>query len=197
MGMERRTFLGAEIDVAALAQALADRLSGEGYEIQVLPAAGSGSMVQARKEDALRRFTGMSSALTAVLTREGEYVSVEVGGAHWADKRIAAGLGLFFFPALVTATVGVYQQYHLDHELWQFVEEYIRGHAKPREYEGSDSSTPQAVHCSNPQCNQLLPPGSKFCAACGAVVARSCLNCGHELESGAAHCARCGSAVAA
>src|SRR5208337_3555309 len=113
--MERRTFLGPEIDIAALAQALADRFTSEGYEVQVLPASNSGSAVQARKEDALRRFTGMSSALTAVLAREGESVSVEVGGAHWADKRIAAGLGFFFFPALVTATVGIYQQYHLDH----------------------------------------------------------------------------------
>ena len=98
MGTERRTFFGPDIDIDALAHALAGNFSSEGYEIQIMPAAGTGSVVQARKEDKLRRFTGMSSALTTVLTREGENVCVEVGGAHWADKGIAAGVGFFFFP---------------------------------------------------------------------------------------------------
>jgi hypothetical protein len=200
MGTERRTFFGPDIDVSSLAHALADTFSSEGYEVQVLPDAGSGTTVQARKEDTLRRIAGMSSALTMVLGREGENVFVDVGGAHWVDKGIAAGVGaVLFFPALITAGIGAYQQNHLNKEAWQIVEDHILAHGgKGQSAPDGVTNSPapaSATQCANPQCRQLLPPGARFCAACGTVVARHCMNCGEELESGAGHCAKCGSAV--
>jgi len=211
MGTERRTFDGPGIDISALAHALADNFSGEGYEIQIMPTANAGSMVQARKEDTLRKITGMSTALTTILTRDGENVCVDVGGAHWMDKGVAAGVGaVLFFPALITAGIGAYQQTHLNSEAWQFVERYIRANSgqhpagqdsrhNPASANPASPKGPPAIvsQCPNPQCGQSLTPGSRFCPACGSVIAKRCLNCGQELTPGAGFCDGCGSAVTA
>ncbi|MGA2148799.1 MAG: hypothetical protein ABSH49_27980, partial [Bryobacteraceae bacterium] len=96
MAMERRTFHGPDIDIPALAQALADKFSHDGYETQTLQTP-NGLTVQIRKEEMLRKIAGMSSALTVVMAMEGEYVAVEIGGAKWADKGVAAGVGAIIF----------------------------------------------------------------------------------------------------
>lgn len=130
MGTERRTFYGPDIDIPSLSQALADHFAREGYQTQVVPVSQTSLMVQARKEDTLRKIAGMSQALSAVLDLQGEYVGVEIGGAKWADKGVAAGVGaIIFFPALITAGVGAYQQSQLTTKAWQFVEQFIRTHS--------------------------------------------------------------------
>lgn len=201
MSSQRRTFYGPDIDISAMAHALANSFSGEGYEIQILPAANSGSTVQARKEDTLRKVAGMSTALTTVITREGEYVCVDVGGAHWMDKGVVAGVGaLLFFPALITAGIGAYQQSHLNNEAWQFVEQYIRTNVgQDSKHKPASLENPLAIanRCPNPQCGQSLMAGARFCPACGSVISKRCLNCGHELTDGAGFCEGCGSPVAA
>jgi hypothetical protein len=201
MSTQRRTFYGPDIDIAALAHALADNFSGEGFEVQILAAANSGSTVQARKEDTLRKVVGMSTALTTIFTREGEYVCVDVGGAHWLDKGVAAGVGaVLFFPALITAGIGAYQQSHLNNEAWQFVEQYIRtnvGQGSKRKPANLNDPPAIVTQCPNPQCGQSLVAGARFCPACGTVISKRCLNCGHELPDGAGFCGGCGSPVAA
>ncbi len=262
MGMEKRTFYGPDIDLQLLAQALVDHFSRDGYETQAMQVSETGFMVQARKEATLRKIAGMSSALTAVLNMEGEYVSVEMGGAKWADKGVAAGVGaIIFFPALITAGVGAYQQSQLQTKAWQFIEQYIRsnsafsgpsfstaqagmgisggmgmrsgmgmsgagmpgagmpggmamqgGRGMPGgnpQYRGPASAPPPvnmgagpgAGHSAPPagmvcaQCNQVLPPGSKFCLACGAPASKTCFSCGQELLPNARFCNSCGSPV--
>lgn len=241
MRTEKRTFYGPDIDIPSLSQALVEFFARDGYRTQMMPASGSGVMVQAGKEDSLRKSFGMSSALTAVLTMENEYVAVEMGGAKWADKGVAAGIGaVIFFPALITAGVGAYQQSQLQTHAWQFIEQYIRTnsafggssfaaggmglppqpayypnplqpgtHGPPtmqpnRAPAGPPAGPPQPVNlgaqqaaapassvCS--QCNQVLPPGSKFCLACGAPASKTCFNCGQALQANARFCNNCGS----
>src|SRR5690349_20870632 len=47
-----------------------------------------------------------------------------------------------------------------------------------------------------PKCRHENRPQAKFCAGCGAALARSCASCGAELPEGARFCDGCGTAVA-
>ncbi len=204
MSMERRTFYGPDINLEALAQALVDFFARDRYRTQMMPVHPAGFMVQAAKEDALRKISGTDTALTAVLNLEGEYVAVDLGGAKWADKGLVAGVGaLLFFPVLITAGIGTYNQTHLQNDVWQFIEQYIHTHSKA-------GPGPQGVAQAKPpappppaagvagvcaQCKQPLPPGSKFCNACGAAVSSACKSCGAALPAGARFCNQCGSPV--
>ncbi len=235
MGMERRTFYGPDIDLAVLAHSLADSFSRQGHQIQVMQGPNAGFMVQARKEDTLRKIAGMSTALTAVLTLENEYVCVEMGGAKWLDKGVAAGVGaLVFFPALITAGVGAFQQSQLLNHAWQFIEQFVRTNSafagsplpggamgfpmQAPHYQGG-SGVPMAggvpgrqappapvnMAVASPgsgtaicaKCSQPLPPGSKFCLACGAPASKTCFGCGQSLAADAHFCNHCGSPVSA
>ena len=227
MATEKRTFYGPDIDLPALARGLSDHFSFDGYQTQIMPVANGGFMVQAHKEDTFRKIAGMSSALTVVLQMEGEYLAVESGGAKWADKGVAAGVGaVIFFPALITAGVGAYQQTQLQSKAWQFIEQYVRTNSafggsagnwmRPPQIgadpvltpvvTGRPAAPPKPVAVGTPpvavaaaaicsQCNQPLPPGSKFCQACGAPASKTCFACGHELQPTAKFCNNCGSPV--
>ncbi|MBA3243946.1 MAG: AAA family ATPase, partial [Actinobacteria bacterium] len=46
-----------------------------------------------------------------------------------------------------------------------------------------------------PHCGAESAAGARFCAQCGAAVARGCTGCGAELVPGAKFCAQCGTAV--
>ncbi|HTS27446.1 MAG TPA: zinc ribbon domain-containing protein [Bryobacteraceae bacterium] len=224
MATERRTFYGPDIDLPALARGLSDHFSREGYQTQVMALPNGALMVQAHKEDTFRKIAGMSSALTVVLQMEGEYLGAEAGGARWADKGVAAGVGaIVFFPALITAGVGAYQQTQLQSKAWQFIEQYVRTNSafggmpgegmiqppvsadpaftprraapppKPVNVGAAPVAVAAGVVCS--QCNEPLPPGSKFCQACGAPASKTCFACGHELQPTAHFCNNCGSPV--
>ena len=235
---EKRTYYGPDIDIPSLAQALVENFSRDGYQTQTMQVS-NGLMVQARKDDGLRKGFGMSSALTAVLNMENEYVSVELGGAKWADKGVVAGIGaIIFFPVLITAGVGAYQQSQLTSRTWQFVEQYVRtksafggssfgaggmglpqqpgyfpnplqpggpggpggmpaqgnrgpaGPPRPVNMGAAQPTAAPSAVCG--QCHQAIPPGSKFCPACGTPTSKACFNCGQELQANARFCNNCG-----
>lgn len=205
MGTERRTFYGPDIDISGLANALADSFSRQSYQVQVMPVPNSGLMVQARKEDTLRKIAGMSSALTAVVTMEGEYVCVEMGGAKWADKGVAAGVGaVLFFPALITAGVGAYQQSHLQTNAWQFIEQYVRTNSafagsmggslgfgqQPQRFPGYSGGMPGAP----PGRGQQGPGAPPKPVNMGAPSASGpvCSACSQPLPVGSKFCQACG-----
>src|SRR5262245_29578127 len=155
MGMERRTFYGPDIDVTALGRVLLDHYTRDGYQTQIMPSGPNGVAVQARKGGAWQKSFGMSKTLTAVVTMDNEYVAVEVGGAEWADKGVAAGIGaIIFFPALITAGVGAFQQSQLQTQTWQLIEQYIRTNSA---FGGSAYSRGTRVACASGP----APPGSQ------------------------------------
>jgi hypothetical protein len=217
MGTERRTFCGPDIDIPSLARALADNFSREGYHIQIMPVPNSGFMVQAGKEDTFRKIAGMSSALTAVLTMEGEYVCVEMGGAKWADKGVAAGVGAFLFPpALITAGVGAFQQNQLKNKAWQFIEQYVRTNSafggsmalggsmgfppQSQRFQGGSMNPgggPQGPKAPPPPVNMGAPSaGGPVCATCSQplpVGSKFCQACGAPASK---TCFRCGKNLA-
>jgi RNA polymerase subunit RPABC4/transcription elongation factor Spt4 len=237
--MERRTFYGPDIDLATLAHSLADSFSRQGYKTQVMQGPNAGFVVQAGKEDTLRKIAGMATALTAIFTMENEYVCAEVGGAKWLEKGVTAGVGaLLFFPALITAGVGAFQQSQLQTHAWQFIEQYIRTNSafagspvpggaagfplQAPHYQGGPGAPafggvpaphgpPAPVNMAGAgggagasaggtvcaKCSQPLPPGSKFCLACGAPASKACFGCGQSLSADARFCNHCGSPVSA
>ncbi|MEW6367240.1 MAG: zinc ribbon domain-containing protein [Acidobacteriota bacterium] len=220
MPMEKRHFYGPDIDMQALAQSLTEWFARDGYQTQIMPAPNGGLTVQARKEDTLRKIAGMSSALTAMIGLEGEYVSVEMGGAKWADKGVVAGVGaIVFFPALITAGVGAYQQSQLQTKAWRFIEEYVRTNSAfggspagaapgfstapsfgasqapfqgPQAF-GSAQGQPGAPHgpVRPPPPVTMGSPGQAGVAA-GPVA---CVQCGQPLQPGSKFCNACGAAA--
>lgn len=203
--MEKRSFYAPDIDIPTLAQALAEIFSRDGHQTQVMPVANGGVMVQARKEDTLRKLAGMSSALTVNMMFEGDYISVEIGGAKWADKGAAGAVGAFiFFPVLITAGVGAYQQSQLQSKAWQFIEQYVRTNSA---FGGSSMAAPvvppfpaqQPIH---PAGHAASPPplnmgqGGRAAPSAGAAPSGVCTQCGQPLQAGAKFCGECGAPVA-
>jgi hypothetical protein len=211
MAMERRTFHGPDIDIPALAQALADKFSHDGYETQTLQTP-NGLTVQIRKEEMLRKIAGMSSALTVVMAMEGEYVAVEIGGAKWADKGVAAGVGaIIFFPALITAGIGAFQQSQLNNHAWQFIEQYIRSNSsfggssfgpgqfamppQPAQF-SSPAHAPAPIHPGQAPAAFRGPaaptPLNMGAAPAAGPAGNACTQCGQVLPAGSKFCLACG-----
>jgi len=205
--MEKRTYYGPDIDIAALAQALKEWLEREQYQTQVVADPNGGAMVQARKESTLRTVAGMAYALTIRMNFEGEYLAVDMGGAKWAEKGVVGAVGLLIFvPALITAGVGAFQQSQLQNQAWQFVEGFVRTNSA---YGGSmmgggppqgmfPSQFPGTSHGAQPCRPPAAAPGSPpppvnlGQAAGSAAPSLSCPQCSQPIAPGARFCAGCG-----
>src|SRR4051812_24352262 len=48
-----------------------------------------------------------------------------------------------------------------------------------------------------PSCETVAAPGAKFCAECGAPLARACTSCGAPADATAKFCAECGTPLGA
>jgi len=204
--MEKRSFYAPDIDIQNLARALMDWYTRDGYQTQMMPSANGGASVQARKEDTLRKLAGMSSAVTTNMMFEGDYLSVEIGGAKWADKGAAGAVGaLIFFPVLITAGVGAYQQSQLQNKTWQFIDQFIKTNSA---FGGSAMGAPTVPPFPSQQPiqpqygRQAAPPpplnmgqGGGGQAAAGAAPSGACSQCGQTLPSGAKFCNGCGAPV--
>ncbi len=205
MAENKRTFYAPDVDINHLAQSLNDWLARQSYETQIFPSASGGVTVQARKENTWRQLTGMSSALTIVINFEGEGIGIEMGGAKWIDKGVAAGVGaLIFWPTLVTAGVGAYQQTQLQNQTWKFIEEYLRGNSAAYAsgaVGGSSFAMPQSVPSPMPGHPPVgsgavpppinMSPGMAGMANSTASTS-NCSQCGQPLRQGAKFCDNCG-----
>jgi hypothetical protein len=128
--MDKKSFYTPDIDPYALAQALYEWFVGQNYQTQMLPAESGAVTLQARKEDAIRTFTGMSSALTVIVVSDGEHITMEMGNAKWTDKAAVGAVGVLLFPpALITAGIGAFQQSQLKSNAWRFIEQYLQNHS--------------------------------------------------------------------
>jgi len=203
--MEKRTYYAPDIDTYALAQSLYDWFVGQNYQTQLLPSESGAVTVQAAKAATLRSLTGTSSALTAVITFDGENVLVEMGNAKWTDKAAVAAAGVLIFPpALIAAGIGVFQQSQLQSNAWKYIEQYVRsnsaftgqsGPAFPR-----SPAFPQSPQMPRPAPavqggKPAAPPPinlSKAAAGPGNAPVVLCVSCHQPLRSGAKFCDNCG-----
>lgn len=202
--MEKRSFYAPDIDLYTLGQALNDWFTGQSYLTQLLSTESGAVTVQARKEDAFRTFTGMSSALTAVITGDGENIAVEIGNAKWTDKAAVGAVGVILFPpALITAGIGAFQQSQLQSNAWKFIDQFIRSHSAfagtlptpgfPQTAAQIPLMRPQAAPTARP--NTPPPPlnlSGVSTAGSGSAAASLCVSCHQPLRAGAKFCDNCG-----
>jgi DNA uptake protein ComE-like DNA-binding protein len=108
-----------EVDVAAVATALARWYEQKRMHVQILPQGGVYT-VQSRSP-AWRRALGMAVALTVVLHREGGDLVVEMGSAPWAERAAFAAVGTQLPVLLATAAWGQWEQTRLPEQSLQYI----------------------------------------------------------------------------
>ncbi len=124
--MEKRSYPVKNFPVMQLASSLDTWYQSLGFETQMLKTQFGGLIIQARKEGFLRTVVGMSSAITVSINQQDAYLLIEVGGANWADKAGAAAIGyIVFWPTLISAGFGVYEQSKLIKQTWDVIHRYI------------------------------------------------------------------------
>lgn len=157
--MEKRSYPVKNFPVRQLAESLEEWYQSRGFETQVLSTQFRGLIIQARKEGFLRTVVGMSSAITVTLDQKETYLLVEVGGANWADKAGAAAIGLVvFWPTLVSAGFGAFEQSRILKETWDVVHRYIMSY-NASTGAGSMYSTPSQPQWGQPPSQpQWTPP---------------------------------------
>ena len=115
-----------------LAQALADHLRAQEFEVQVFHTAEHRTVVQARKENLWRHVLGVAYAVTVILTPGEGKLSIGLGGHEWVDAALSAGIGLVAVPPVLLGTAyGIWKENALDQEVWRVIDERIRAAAPP------------------------------------------------------------------
>ncbi len=203
MASESRTFrLPPDIEVSRVAEAVEAFLSSsKGMETQSAEIQG-GYVVQGRQnKSAWKTLTGMRLAITVQMTLVNDSLTVTAGEGEWMDKIGVGAVGaIVFFPLLITAGVGAYQQNKLPDEIFQTVQRFLQTGAVPFVTQNAApqpapaAAKPEAtVPC--PVCQAPCRPGAKFCESCGAPLENNCKSCGAPLSLGAKFCPECGQSV--
>ncbi len=210
--MEKRSFYAPDIDISTLGQSLQDWFTQQQYETQIPPSQAGGITVQARKESTLRKVIGKANALTVVINLDGEYITIEMGGAKWAEKGAVGAVGLLIFcPALITAGIGAFQQSQVQTQAWQFIEGFLKsnsayggsmmGAGSPFGPAPSPSVFPgQPPLASLRQHDPASPPppvnlGQAPAAEQGEAVDAKCPQCNQPLRPGSKFCNSCGNPI--
>ncbi len=158
--MEKRSYPVRNFPVIQLASSLDTWYQSLGFETQMLKTQFGGLIIQARKEGFLRTVVGMSSAITVSINQQDAYLLIEVGGANWADKAGAAAIGyIVFWPTLISAGFGVYEQSKLIKQTWDVIHRYISTYTSggvPVDI----APTPVIMPTAPPPSYQTPPPSS-------------------------------------
>src|SRR5258708_4307014 len=113
--MEALFYQTQDLDLPAIAQALALEYQAKGFEAQQF-----GDMnhvtVQLKHESTLRTITGFNKALALSLQRVQDGTFVRVGAQGWVDQIAVGAVGLVIHPLLITAAIGALQQYNALHD---------------------------------------------------------------------------------
>jgi len=200
---DQKTYNAPGLDVNQLAGSMAEYFASQNYQTQVLPGAGGAVAVQIRKADTVRVVVGATSALMVTLTAANDQLTVQTAATKWGDKAIGAAAGiLLFWPALIPAAYGAFEQTKLPQKVFGYVEQYVGGAAPPPLSEGKPAavsgsapaaSTSSTVPC--PSCKKPVKAGARFCEHCGASLELKCSKCGGSLNPGAKFCESCGTPV--
>jgi hypothetical protein len=196
---DQKTYNAPGLDVNQLAQSMAEYFASQEFEAQVLPGPSGAVAVQIRKADTLRRVMGATSALMVTLTPVNDMLTVQTAATKWGDKAIGAVAGvLLFWPALIPAAYGAFEQTQLPQKIWGYIEQYLGGAAPAAApvARPAASSKPAGsagtVPC--PSCKKPVKAGAKFCEHCGSSLVLTC-KCGATLNPGAKFCENCGAQV--
>ena len=123
--METRFYQTQEIDLPRIAQALVYEYQTQGYEAQKADM-DEQVLIQLKKENVLRTITGLNKALSITLEKVQRGTLVKVGAQDWIDQIAVGAIGLALHPLLVTAAIGTVTQYHVVHDVLNFIDQHIR-----------------------------------------------------------------------
>lgn len=114
------------VDVPAVGAALGRWYESEGMVAQVLPHDGA-IIVQTQSSGRFRRAAGGAVALTVILGKQGAYLAVEIGPAHWLSRGAIGGAALVSaHPFLaVPAARGAITQALLPGRTMKFIESHV------------------------------------------------------------------------
>ena len=169
-GQTVRTFDSAGADLSVLATRLAEWLRNDQFEVQVLDP-GDCLTIQARQVQKWRQALGMSSALTIVLRPAGSRLTVEVGGAKWADKVAAGAVGVMLGVGAITPIFGAWVQKKYPEKVFARVESFLGASAAPTVTPISRPLAGAGPRRFCEGCGTLLSPSARFCSGCGFGVA--------------------------
>ena len=159
--MEKRSYPVKNFPVNKLAESLEEWYHSMGFETQVMSTQFRGLIIQARKEGFLRSVVGMSTAITVTLDQKETYLLIEVGGANWADKAAAGAIGLVvFWPTLISAGFGAYEQGRVLKQSWDVIHRYIMSFNATSGPDTSYSTPSQPQWSQPPQAQWSQPPPS-------------------------------------
>ncbi len=150
-----------KLDTDGLAHRLEDTFRDEGYKVQEI-GSGDDIAVQIKKGTTKKALVGMDQAITVRMQRQGNQTTVSVGQAKWADKVGVEVIGaMVFWPLMIPATYGVYEQHTLPKRVVDAVNEFASATgANP-----SNSKESLMVDCSN--CGVINSADTETCSACG------------------------------
>ncbi len=125
--MEALFYQTQDLDLPAIAQALALEYQAKGYEAQQFGDMNNVT-VQLRQESTLRTITGLNKALAISLQRIQGGTFVRVGAQDWVDQLVVGAVGLVppFHPLLITAAIGALLQNNALQEVLRSIDYQVR-----------------------------------------------------------------------
>jgi len=123
--MEALFYQTQDLDLQAIAQALALEYQAKGYEAQQFGDMNNVT-VQLKHESTLRAITGFNKALAVSMQRVEGGTLVRVGAQDWVDQIAVGAVGLVIHPLLITAAIGALQQNNALHEVLRSIDYQVR-----------------------------------------------------------------------
>ncbi|MCD8111050.1 MAG: hypothetical protein LUE14_13360 [Clostridiales bacterium] len=79
------------------------------------------------KNGKIKQFAGMDKAITIrFVSRDAEYVAIEIGEAKWVDKVGIMALSMFvLWPLAITSGIGIYRQLKLPEKILKVARDYL------------------------------------------------------------------------
>lgn len=160
-GQVVRTFSCAGADLSLLLERLVEWLRSDRFEVQLLNGPDSVA-VQARQPQKWRQTLGMSTALTIVLRPHGNELTVQIGGATWADKVAVGAVGMLIGIGAITPIVGAWTQKKYPEKVFAHVQQFLdssRGtQGQPTLAPAAGLSIPPPPPPPPPTPNPVAPP---------------------------------------
>jgi hypothetical protein len=122
--MQTRTYNAPGLSADSLADKTRQWFADNGFETQVFRNANHHLLVQGFRDDLWRSAIGLGTAITVqIFSPSGDTLQVDIGAGAWGDKFFTAGIGLlFFYPLVLSAAWGSFEQYKLDQDVWKAIE---------------------------------------------------------------------------
>lgn len=158
---------GANHDLPAVGQQIANHFRQLGYAVEVEPSIVGVTQVSLHKPSVFRAVMGLKTALKINLepVNGGTFIRAEIG--MWGHQIApTAIMFLVAWPVLVTQIWGLVQQSKLDDEAVLVAKEaMLRIAGSPMQGTTIESSAKSCI-----QCGHILPENGKFCPGCGTPL---------------------------